>query len=124
MSRLVPVNSQGQPCGADHCRATHSDLEVRTVWRLREERQWGERRIAAAMGVSRNWVRRVLECSTRTAPAAYRDEGAVAQLAAAGHGRREVAKRLGVGERWARGVLRKLRLGSHQTKGYSDEQCG
>lgn len=121
---LTPVSAKGYPVGSASCRATHSDLEVRTVWRLRDERNWGACRIAAAMQVSRSWVRKILECAIRLTPAAYRDDTAVARLAAAGHGRRVVAKRLAVSERYAGQVIRKMRLMTRQTKGYSDEQRG
>ncbi len=50
-----------------------SDLR-RTVLRLRHDKEWGKRKIAKALGVSRNSVRKILNRGTDAVPAFERDQ--------------------------------------------------
>jgi len=122
-SKPLRFAASGVPIGEGHHRCRHSDLEVRTVLRLREERHWGARRIAKAMGVSLAWADAVLRGVYRsTAVAQTRDLVTLSRLAATGAPATEIARTTGYPVRWVQRTVRRMRL--QLSRGPSDEQQG
>lgn len=64
MTKLVGVNERGRRIGQDHPRAVLSDHEVSLVFELRSM-EWGYKRIAAKLEISKRHVRDILKGDRR-----------------------------------------------------------
>ena len=63
--RRIALNEDGSRIGEGHQRATIPDAVVNECRELHEAKRWGYRRIAAALGLRRDTVRRLCKYERR-----------------------------------------------------------